>query len=171
MKQVWKVRCESPRNLGLCRASKAQQPLPAGADRNAAAPVCRFCRKRTDFPDFPFPNAPGKGGHHLPIRPVLDKVGQNWPNLAKLGHGWPNLDKAGQKWTAGGQVFQPFYVIANTLWSVKHKLAPLFLAGLRGSASNLRPAAGTKRRKTAQGNPRLVHELPDAYGWSGLGKR
>jgi hypothetical protein len=77
---------------------------------------------------------------------VLDKIGQNWPQLAKNGHGWPNLDKAGQNWTAGGQFFPAVLWRCERPEECKAKTLSLFLAGLRGSASD-RPLAGGKNNE------------------------
>ena len=55
----------------------------------------------------------------------------------------------------------------NTLRSVKQKTRTLFLAGLRGSASDCPLRSGNETTKKGPGKPRFVHNLwmpPDGDG-------
>jgi hypothetical protein len=93
---------------------------------------------------------------------ILDKVGQNWTQVAKIGQGWPNLDKAGQIWTAGGQLFTSVLGYWDQPEECKAKTPALFLAGLRGPDSDRPLRSGNATTKKRPPKPVLskISQIP-----------
>ena len=157
MKPISKVHCETPRNRGVLRRCESPMATPgrSGLQESRRAGRAILPKWKRIFLTLIPQVLPEKRVWDCPVGRILDKVGQNWPNLAKNGHGWPNLDKAGQFWTAVGQVFQPFCGAGNTPRSVKQKTPALFLAGLRGSDSDRPLRSGNETTKKRPQNPAL----------------
>jgi hypothetical protein len=161
MKQISKVRCETPRNRAVPRRSESPMATPgrSGLQESRRAGRAILPKWKRIFLTLIPQVLPEKRVWDSPVGRILDKVGQNWPKVAKNGQGWPKLDKAGQNWTAGGQVFQPSCGAMNTLRSVKQKTRALFLADLRGSAGDRPLRGGNETTKKRPREPRSVQNL------------
>jgi len=176
MKQILKLRCEAPRNLGVLRRCESPIATPGtSADSTPHAPREGIyhterdayvvppgrsgpresrCAGRSISPKWKrifltsLPNMlPEKRVWDSPVGRNLDKIGQNWPKLAKIGHGWPNLDKAGQFWTAVGQLFPAVLGCLEQHEECQAKTHALFLAGLRGPGSDRPLRSGNETTK------------------------